>query len=144
MKLTIELVPRTCWYANVRSNVTIKEWNNIRKQVYSQAKQKCEICNAKCTKLECHEIWEYNDKLFIQKLTKMIALCAKCHMVKHIGLAQSKGNLEKALEHLANVNDIGLEDARLYAEVEFEVWSRRSNHKWTLDLSALESYLKEQ
>ena len=30
-KLTIELVPRTCFYSNVRSNLPDKEWDRLRK-----------------------------------------------------------------------------------------------------------------
>ena len=29
MKLTIELVPSTAWYSNVRSNVSKEEWDKI-------------------------------------------------------------------------------------------------------------------
>lgn len=32
LKLTIELVPTTAFYSNVRSNVTSCQWNKIRKK----------------------------------------------------------------------------------------------------------------
>ncbi len=31
MKLTIELVPKTAWYSNVRSNVTASKWDKRSK-----------------------------------------------------------------------------------------------------------------
>lgn len=46
MKLTIELVPTTCWYSNVRSNVSKAEWDIIRKESYSNANNCCEICKS--------------------------------------------------------------------------------------------------
>jgi hypothetical protein len=107
--------------------------------VYAQAKHKCEICGRK-SKLECHEVWFYDDRNYIQKLVKMIALCYDCHMVKHIGLAKIRGQYKKALKHLANANKISIEDAKLYVEVEFEIWSKRSSHEWILDIAALENY----
>jgi hypothetical protein len=45
MKLTIELVPKTSWYSNVRSNVSKDEWDKIKKKCYIKANYKCEICN---------------------------------------------------------------------------------------------------
>lgn len=97
LKLTIELVPSTDFYSNVRSNVTQKEWDVIRKKSYERASNKCEICGDAGTnqgvkhKVECHEIWEYNDESHIQKLIGLISLCPNCHKTKHAGLAQIKG-----------------------------------------------------
>ena len=43
-KLTSEIVPSTCWYNNVRSNVSTKEWDYLRKKSYESAGNVCEIC----------------------------------------------------------------------------------------------------
>jgi len=43
-KLTIELVPSSCHYSNVRSVIPTKYWNILRKESYAKAKFKCEIC----------------------------------------------------------------------------------------------------
>ena len=141
MKLTIELVPSTAWYSNVRSNVSQAEWDVLRKACYKKAGYKCEICSGKGPKhpVECHEIWEYDDENFKQTLKGLIALCPKCHQVKHIGLAQIQGNYEKAIEHMAKVNGISKEDAEIYVEVCFETWSKRSTKEWELDITILEN-----
>ena len=66
-KLTIELVPQTSWYTNVRSNVSKEQWDVIRKKCYAQANNVCEICGDTGKNqgykhnVECHEIWEYNE-----------------------------------------------------------------------------------
>jgi ssDNA-binding Zn-finger/Zn-ribbon topoisomerase 1 len=144
MKLTIELVPRTAWYSNVRSNVTKDQWDKIRKQSYEKAGHKCEVCKDKGTNqgfrhnVECHEIWDYNDKTKKQTLTGMVSLCPKCHEVKHIGLAQIKGRFDLAVEQLMKVNDISLQEAHKYIDSSFNIWSERSEHDWELDITYLD------
>lgn len=140
MKLTIELVPSTAWYSNVRSNVSQAEWDVLRKDCYKKAGHNCEICGGRGPKhpVECHEIWSYDDDACTQTLDGLIALCPSCHQVKHIGLAQIQGNYHKALAHLAKVNEISIEEAELYVEASFEIWSKRSQKEWKLDITFLE------
>lgn len=35
-KLTIELVPRSCWFDNVRNAVTVNQWDSLRKKQQSK------------------------------------------------------------------------------------------------------------
>lgn len=141
-KLTIELVPSTSWFDNVRSAVSASQWDTIRKQVYKEANHVCEICGDVGPKhpVECHEIWDYDDKNFIQKLNGMVALCPSCHMVKHIGLAQLQNKLDKAILHLKKVNKISKKEAEQYIAASFLLWSKRSCNKWYVDLSHLSKY----
>ncbi len=145
MKLTIELVPSTSWYTNVRSNVSKKEWDIIRKLVYQQANNLCEICGGRGSKwpVECHEVWEYDDTNHVQKLKKMIALCPMCHKVKHIGRAGVMGEYEMALKHLIQVNNCSRSQAQTYVAEQFLIWEQRSKYDWTLDLSILKEYTGE-
>lgn len=136
--LTVELVPRTAWYRNVRSHVSRAEWERLRALTFERAGHQCEICAAR-SRLECHEIWHYDDRRHIQKLARLIALCPACHEVKHIGLAGTRGRSKEAIAHLARVNKWSSQDARHYLEACFEIWSARSNHQWTLDLTYLEN-----
>jgi hypothetical protein len=138
--LTIELVPKTAWYKNVRSNVSKEEWERLKKITFSRARHRCEICGGRGQSwpVECHEIFAYDDERHIQKLVRLVALCPACHEVKHIGLAGLRGKGNAARAHLAKVNDWSMEDAGLYIEGCFEVWHRRSRHEWKLDLSYLE------
>lgn len=141
-RLTIELVPSTSWFDNVRSAVTKSDWDIIRKQVYKEANSICQICGGIGSKhpVECHEIWEYNDTTMIQKLNGMIALCPKCHMVKHIGFAQIQGKLNVAISHLSKVNKISKKEAEKYVADSFLLWSKRSLHSWSVDLTYLSKY----
>ena len=138
--LTIELVPRTAWFSNVRSMVSKKDWDTIRKETYEQANNKCEICGGVGTRhpVECHEIWEYDDKKHIQKLNGMIALCPECHEVKHIGLAGKHGRGEIAQVHLAKINRWTMIQTSDYINGQVSKWKQRSTFMWKIDLSWLE------
>jgi hypothetical protein len=140
--LTIELVPKTSWYKNVRSNVPAAQWERLKKLTSSRARNVCEICGGLGEKwpVECHEVFAYDDERHIQTLVKLVALCPSCHEVKHIGLAGIRGNRRRALAHLARVNGWSIEDANHYVEACFELWSRRSCHQWKLDLSYLKQF----
>lgn len=149
MKLTIELVPSTCWYSNVRSNVTKEQWDVIRKKSYKLAENKCEICKDTGRNqgvkhfVECHEIWEYDDKNKKQRLIGLIALCPFCHKTKHVGLAQINNEEEIVIKQLMKVNEMTREDAVNYIKESFVVWSERSMHEWELDISYIDEYLKD-
>jgi 5-methylcytosine-specific restriction endonuclease McrA len=138
--LTIELVPKTCWYTNVRSNVSKAEWERLKRLVSTRAGHVCEICGGRGGKwpVECHEVFAYDDERHVQKLVRLIALCPACHEVKHIGLSSARGKSAAARAHLSQVNQWSKEDAELYIEACFEIWYRRSCHEWELDLSYLD------
>jgi hypothetical protein len=141
-KLTIELVPQRSWFQNVRTMVSPKEWDRIRFRIYERSNRKCEICGGRGKKwpVECHEMWEYDDKKRIQKLIRMIALCPTCHQVKHIGLSEMKGLLPECLEHLAKINNWTLAQANNYAREQVELWRERSEFDYEIDVD----YLKRQ
>lgn len=147
-KLTIELVPRTCWYSNVRSNVTKNEWDVIRKKSYEHANHVCEICGDVGTNqgvrhnVECHEIWDYNDETKEQTLLGLISLCPYCHKSKHVGLAQMNGELDIVVNQLMKVNGITEKEAFDYINKSFDIWSKRSNFEWTLNIDYLKEYMQ--
>ena len=146
-KLSIELVPQTSWYSNVRSNVTQSKWNIIRRKSYKNAEYVCEICGDTGKKqgynhdLECHEIWEYDDINMVQKLVGFISLCPKCHKVKHAGLSQIKNEEELVIRHLMKVNSITRKQAVDYIIKSFKIWEQKSNKQWSLDISYIDRYV---
>jgi hypothetical protein len=140
IKLTIELVPKTCWFSNVRKHISNSEWDLLRKETYRKAKNRCEICDGVGSKhpVECHEIWNYDDETYTQRLEGLIALCPSCHSVKHIGLASLNDHFGEAVAHLAKVNGWSALEAEKFVANELRIWKERSQHEWTLDLSWLE------
>ena len=138
--LTVELVPRTAWFKNVRSHVPAGEWERLKRRTFARAGYACEVCGGRGPRwpVECHEVFSYDDERRVQKLERLLALCPSCHEVKHAGLAGVRGRRREAVAHLARVNGWSGADADAYLEVCFEQWHRRSNHEWALDLSHLE------
>lgn len=141
-RLTVELVPQTCWFSNVRDQVSPRDWDRIRRQVYESAGRCCEVCGGRGPRhpVECHEVWEYDEAVGVQRLVRMIALCPACHEVKHIGLAGIRGRADLAREHLARVNDWPPEVADRYIQEAFATWRSRSARSWALDISSLAAY----
>ncbi len=137
-KILIELVPKTCWFSNVRSQVSKKDWDTIRKAAYEKANHKCEVCGRK-NRLEAHEIWHYNDVTKNQKLFQITAVCNSCHQLYHLGFSFLKGNSEKSINWLNKINNWTREETESYISIVFEIWYQRSQHQWSLDLSYLDN-----
>lgn len=139
LRLTIELVPRPCWYSNMRSNMPSAAWDRLRKQVYAEYNHQCGICLAQNVQLHCHEIWQYDDILHIQKLQGFIALCQMCHHCKHIGFAgilasEGKLDLDKVVEHFQHVNECSAKEYHEHSKEAWETWRERNKYEWTTDL----------
>ncbi len=143
-KLTVELVPSPLWGDNLRRLLSADSWSRLSKACYLRADNLCEICGRKGNRhpVECHEIWEYDDKTRIQTLKGVTSLCPACHRVKHIGFALSKGEatFSKAVSHLAKVNEWPIGLALDYVERQFQIHSIRSQLKWTSDMSWVDDF----
>lgn len=135
-----ELIPYSMHGKNVRAVLSAEDWKELARIVYKEAGHHCEICGAK-GQMECHEIWDFNDKKLIQKLVGLITLCPDCHRVKHIGLARKMGWFGDALDHMAKVNRISKKKAKKYIEyAEMEVKKRKE--EYDLDLTYLNKLKK--
>ncbi len=139
MKLEIELVPKTSWWNNLRKNLPKSEWDKIRKKTYSDYNHRCGICGDH-SRMNCHEIWNYSDETHIQRLDGFIALCTRCHHVKHIGFArilanQGRLDYDKIVEHFMRVNDCSENDFLTHRTKAFQIWEERSQYKWDIDLA---------
>ena len=144
LKLTIDLVPASSWNQNLRSLLKPKMWENLRKETYKKYKFRCAFCKSQ-GRLHAHEVWDYDDKNYVQKLVNIIALCSKCHEVKHIGFAgiqSSKGNLnyESLVKHFMMVNNCSRDIFKKHYNETFEKFEKRSHYDWTPDLSLLERF----
>lgn len=139
MKLEIELVPTTCWYSNVRSNVSPETWHRLQQATFKAAGHVCEICGGTGDGhiVEAHEEWIYDDHRMIQRLDRLICLCPHCHEVKHIGLAIQSGHAKRALTWLVDVNEVPPAEALAYIERAFKIHEIRSRFAWKLDIELL-------
>ena len=123
------------------------DWDTLRNRIYTEYDNKCGICETDSNRLNCHEIWEYDDQNHEQHLLGFIALCPLCHHIKHIGLAQilaSQGRLdyEKIVEHFMKVNECDRKSFEEYKNQAFSQWRERSRHEWKVDLGEYEHIVK--
>ena len=141
LNLTIELVPSTSFYKNLRKILSKQQWDILRRESYRKANYRCEICGGKGQNhpVECHEIWHYDDENLIQRLNGLISLCPPCHEVKHIGYAGISGNFDRAVIQLSKVNHISTNDAHLYIQKVYDLWEKRSLKQWEIDISWIEN-----
>ncbi len=142
-KLNFELVPDGCWGLNLRSVLSPKQWEYIKKIAREKSEGKCMICGLKTEKLDNHERWSYDEKNHIVKLTDILAVCKKCHNTIHIGRTQILGNDEIAEKHYMKVNGIS------YAEYREDLGKANEENirlskisDWVMDLSFLKIFLE--
>ena len=89
-RLTLELIPNPLWGINPRTAMGRRNWDKVRKETYAAWDHRCGVCGDveptldTYNHLEAHEIWEYDDAAYVQKLSGLIALCSRCHGVKHL------------------------------------------------------------
>jgi ribonuclease HI len=73
----------------------------------------------------------------------LIALCPNCHKTKHVGLAQMNGEIDIVINQLMKVNQWDYDKSVEYIHKSFDVWKKRSQHQWELDISYLDRYIDE-
>lgn len=150
--LKVELVPRSAWWKNVRSNVTRAQWDKCKK--YARAKTAgglCIICGGsgfaqgRNYTTDAHEVWEYDDENEIQTLVDIIPLCPTCHACKHLGRTRATSNRaqwERVINHLQSVNEWSDDHTLEYVQLAFQIWELRSQvPTWKLDITFLEREL---
>lgn len=142
IKLDFELVPDGCWYSNLRTILSKKQWDFLRADAKQRSGGKCAICGAKTNRLEAHERWSYDEQNCVQKLEDIIAVCKDCHSVIHIGRTQLLGDELRAEKHYMKVNQCSYADYRKALGIANEIHKRRNLvSEWKLDLSFLEKYV---
>ena len=142
-KLNFELVPDSCWYSNLRSILSPKQWDVVRREAYSRANGRCMICGRPAKRLEAHEKWSYDEVNEVQKLEDVVAICHSCHSVIHIGRTQLMGQEDVAIKHFMRVNKCTYADY-IRALGEANATHRRRNQvgEWKLDLTYLNKFVK--
>lgn len=141
-KLNFQLVPDGCWYTNLRSALPREVWDKVRKTAYARAGGRCAICGSP-GRLEAHEVWEYDDEKYIQKLCGIIAVCPACHEVIHIGRTSLMGREKDAQAHFMAVNGCTQSEYHAALGEANRVHAERSRHEWVTDISFLQTFLTQ-
>jgi hypothetical protein len=135
--LSIDLVPESCWYSNLRYILPRDAWDELRRKVYAACVYRCAICAAR-GQLHCHEVWSYDEATHVQRLEGFQALCENCHHIKHLGYAgilasQGKLDYEALVAHFLRVNGCDRAAFQRHRDAAFAQWEERSRHEWTTD-----------
>ncbi|HIH31509.1 TPA: HNH endonuclease [Candidatus Woesearchaeota archaeon] len=156
LKLTIELVPSTVWYASIyqyyKKTNNPQKWVEIKKELFAKEGNKCWICEKESKPLDAHEFWKYDDVKHIQRLDAIHHLCRLCHKIKHIGLWLHTEDGERMLikegltkedviKHFCNVNKCSIADFQKFEDDALKVWAERSKDDWKQDFGAYEPKL---
>lgn len=137
LKLTVDLVPQTQWYKNLRKQVPRSVWDILRKKLYAQSGYKCQICGAG-GELHCHEVWEYDDECLVQRLTGFQGVCSSCHHVIHYGMSlvlavQGRLDIEEVIRHFMEVNGVPREAFEEHLSEARRIWRLRCQFAWDID-----------
>lgn len=138
-KLDFEFVPEECWGYSLYHLLSKEDWDKVRKDAYRRAGYRCCICGAKGV-LEAHEKWRYDDARALQTLEDVLALCRRCHEVKHISLAYQRGRGADAEEWFEQVNGCSQSEFHEALGKTNEAYLvRNKTEGWTTDLSWLKN-----
>lgn len=146
--LTAELVPSTVWFSSLYRLMSRDAWNSIRDGIIRENGRKCQICGETDGTMNLHEIWEYDDVNYVQKLKGFLLLCRMCHHVKHIGLAgiladEGKLDYNEVIKHFCRVNKCSKKDFEKHVDRAFEIWRERSKHQWKQDFRNYKEFIKK-
>lgn len=105
LKLSINLLPKGAWNNDFSKTLSKKDWDKLRQFALKRANGRCEICGYKTDDLDVHEEWDFNVIKKTQTLKKVIAICSRCHGVKHFKNSVRLGFGEQAQKHFLKVNN---------------------------------------
>ena len=133
LKLKIELLPKGAWGNDFSRTLSRKDWDTLRNACYERANHKCAICGFVTDDLDAHEVWDFNIETKTQTLIDIIALCSRCHGVKHIRNSQRLGFGENAKRHFMNVNNCNeLEFATYLTKAQMEFEEKNKIYRWKM------------
>jgi len=140
--LFVDMIPRSCWFTNVRTCVSPQDWERLARMIYRRAGDRCEVCGAPLDRaagrrLEAHERWHFDDATGVQALRRLICLCNDCHLSTHLGFANVTGRADQALAHLRAVTGMTHAETSRRVQDAGDLWTARSRRVWTLDLIML-------
>ena len=88
--LSVDLIPEPAWEQSVKRRLSQYWWRRLSRGVRQRADWRCEICGdpedaTQNRYLSCHERWDWQEDLGVQRLARLMALCVSCDAVTHLG-----------------------------------------------------------
>ena len=133
LKLTINMLPKGAWNNDFSKTLSKKDWDKLRQFALKRANGKCEICGFETNDLDVHEEWKFNTEKKTQTLKVIVAICSRCHGVKHFKNSVRLGYGEEAQEHFIKVNNCSeMEFASHLNKALLEYNERNSVYRWKI------------
>lgn len=113
-------LPTSSHYQNLRHVLSKADWQKLRLITLKEAKYQCELCQQKKARLDVHELWQFDFKLQVQFLDRLVALCHNCHALQHALLLklhadQKKRNAQVVVNHYNKLVNKKLTEVQFFA-----------------------------
>ena len=129
----INMLPKGAWNNDFSKTLSKKDWDKLRQFALKRANGKCEICGFETNDLDVHEEWKFNTEKKTQTLKVIVAICSRCHGVKHFKNSVRLGYGEEAQKHFMKVNDASeMEFASHLNKALLEYNERNSVYRWKI------------
>ena len=147
LDLEINLIPRTSWSASLSNSLTKESWDSIRKPIVESHNNRCCFCGSTGVSLsksirdiDTHELWQYSDlnqDPKVQKLIGFICLCSSCHLMFHLGFAETIGKQKQTIKRLKALEKKSDVEIQQKVEKIFNLWEKRSHYSWEIDITRI-------
>lgn len=136
--LNVKLTPRSVSGKSLATMLTVDEWNDIRRDIYTKYNHTCPHCSAPADR--ANVLWDYNMNTRIQSLTGIEATCPQCGLASHYQAVKNVQTDDMIHQHLMQVNDWTLAQVEAHLAEVIAEYELRSAVSWTMDASWLWSH----
>jgi hypothetical protein len=139
--VTLQPIPSSAHYMNVRELLTATQWKRLRDPLAEDAGNCCELCGGRGERwpTECHEWWDYDDQTHTARLRRLIILCPNCHHMQHFGFFGGIGVLSEqdVINYLVAINQWSTVQSRAHIKEAQTTWAERSQYQWQINTDAI-------
>lgn len=133
-------LPKPLWGISPRVLMGDKLWQVEKQKARASTGGKCAACGIEPDRLDAHEVYCYNRRLYRQRLQRIVPLCWMCHQYIHISKSLQMGiiSFEKATdvydhgEKLLDAHPGLKEVVDAMAEIAYFIVSNEFSQRWHL------------
>lgn len=139
-RLSVELVPSTCWLTGLRDCLSPDDFKRLRMGIRQRSGKQCDLCDGleePDNEIYLDAVGRFDYVEGKQVLRKLSCVCTRCRNAQEFGQSQLRGLRTDAFAHLMSVNGWTKIQTMEHVHEAFAVWSARSRLSWEPDLSLL-------
>jgi hypothetical protein len=131
LRLAIEPIPYASAPASLAKLLPRPEWDRIRRVAYKSASYHCQTCG-NAGRLNCHELWHFNESTGYQWLMGFQALCDDCHGVRHMLSVRNRQEFDRLANHFMAVNRASPREFRDHLEQARQRRAELNQREWRI------------